>query len=67
MADHIALPLNYVDECISIITQPFLLCLRLLLPYRHMAEGSYSQAVPSLFFRPPTLDDLEAIHAIEVT
>jgi hypothetical protein len=32
-----------------------------------MAEGSYSQAVPSLFFRPPTLDDLEAIHAIEVT
>ncbi|WIA41274.1 hypothetical protein OEZ86_004878 [Tetradesmus obliquus] len=30
-----------------------------------MAEASYSQAVPSLFFRPPTLDDLDAIHDIE--
>jgi hypothetical protein len=31
-----------------------------------MAQSSYSQSVPSLFFRPPTLDDLDAIHAIEV-
>eukprot|EP00882_Tetradesmus_deserticola_P027843 GHRQ01030976.1.p1 GENE.GHRQ01030976.1~~GHRQ01030976.1.p1 ORF type:complete len:115 (+),score=4.97 GHRQ01030976.1:699-1043(+) len=32
-----------------------------------MAEGSYSQAVPDLFFRPPTLDDLDLIHEIEAS
>ncbi|KAF6255831.1 acyl-CoA N-acyltransferase [Scenedesmus sp. NREL 46B-D3] len=32
-----------------------------------MAQGSYSHAVPSMFFRPPTLDDLEVIHDIEAS
>jgi hypothetical protein len=39
MADHIALPLNYVEDCLRIINQPLLRCLQHLAPIQPHGRG----------------------------